>query len=113
MAALTAASGEPEPEPEALDQKSGPHQQGAAERAGNAAGRPAEPPLFDSVMVASAVPTIDSSAPRRGESCVVLHRAQMRARAAIDSEEAGVLGEGEDVTLDRVIATAAVRIMLD
>jgi hypothetical protein len=99
MAALTAASGEPEPEPEALDQKSGPHQQGAAERAGNAAGRPAEPPLFDSVMVASAVPTIDSSAPRRGESCVVLHRAQMRARAAIDSEEAGVLGEGEDVTV--------------
>jgi hypothetical protein len=56
-----------------------------------------------------------TSAPRCGESCVVLHRAQMRARATIDSAEAGVLGEGEgeDVTLDRVIATAAVRIMLD
>ncbi len=69
-----AAVPEPEPEPE-----------------------PASPLLLDTVLVAAAIPELDTALPKRGETCSVLLRARLRGSSAMDSPEVGVLEVGERV----------------
>ena len=75
----------------------------------------AGPLLLDTVLIVSATPVLDTSLPRRGETCSVLLRARLRETSAMDSPEIGVLEVGERVGIldthrlaggpDRVLCT--------